>query len=683
MSLRVSRLKNWAQDLHLNDGAVPWVLLLAVFLSFGLLIPWLGFYWDDWTLIYIAHTQGADGMWDFFRYVHPLSAWNYVVFDPILGSNPMAWKVFALVLRWLTAVFLWLVLKTIWGGRRDQAFWISLLFAVCPIFFQQQVAVAYSQHWICFLLYSVSLYLMLRAQESEGYFYVFTSLAILFSLVQLFTLEYLIGLELLRPVLLWFYLREREPQISSKHALARAMRVSSVYIGALVLYVVARFLFLHPAEANQPVVLSQLVNTPLMTMVNLVERVFQDTYYLLTSWIVWVNPLDVSLTRPFSLAVLALIGLSVIVFGFLLRSYRRSDPPALASRGRMDFIILGLVATVLAMLPVWAIGRQVTLGGDRFSFAAMLGVSIFLVGVLDWLSADRNAKIAVLLGLLALSIHTNLYIAKAFQYSWERQKDFFWQLFWRAPHLQMGTAIISDGELFTNMGLYSTSFGISLLYPPVDDPRHVPIWFFNYHEGINKIVDKLVAGAPLDYRHLNHTFSAPGTHSLLLVFPEGAGECLQILSSNDRFIKQVPAYFQDVLSLSSPERIKSESALSDWMPPKDIFGSEPRHTWCYFYQKADLARQSQEWDEVTRLFDEARAHNMNASNESENLLFVDAFLQQGDFERAEALTFEVTDISKRNNDSLCAIWANHTGLQKSPAFVTVYDRVSSELNCST
>ena len=41
-------------------------------------------------------------------------------------------------------------------------------------------------------------------------------------------------------------------------------------------------------------------------------------------------------------------------------------------------------------------------------------------------------------------------------------------------------------------------------------------------------------------------------------------------------------------------------------PPPMLFGPEPPHTWCYYFQKADLARQRGDWDEVARLGDEAR-----------------------------------------------------------------------------
>jgi hypothetical protein len=77
-------------NIRVSDWAVPAILLAAVFISFGLLIPFLGFYWDDWPVIYMTHTQGTAGFWDFYQYDRPISAWTYIVFSPILGTRALA-----------------------------------------------------------------------------------------------------------------------------------------------------------------------------------------------------------------------------------------------------------------------------------------------------------------------------------------------------------------------------------------------------------------------------------------------------------------------------------------------------------------------------------------------------------------------------------------------------------------
>ena len=668
--------------LYLKDKAIPLVLLVATIISFGLLIPWLGFYWDDWPVIYITQTQGVSGLWEFYQYDRPFSAWTYVLFSPILGTSALSWHIFTLGLRWLSAVFLWLCLKRIWPKKPNACLWIALLFAVCPLFPQQQVAVAYSQHWLCYLLYFMSIYFMLRAREEKRNLYSFTVLSLLLALVHLFTMEYFVGLELLRPVVLWNYYRVRYPGISWKGILWLSARTASIYALALGFYVTWRLFFLQLPErnVNNPFVLPQLLHEPIQTLISLLERAVQDVLYLLESWIISVNPLEIELRRPFSLAVLGVIIFAFIGSLILLKRYQTTNTAEEDNGWPARAIVFGTFATLLGMLPVWIIGRQVTLGGDRFSFAAMFGVCTIIVGGLEWLSAKNDAKTVVVATLIAIAVHTNLYAAKSYQLSWEKQRDFYWQLFWRAPYIQHDTPFISDGEIFQYVGLYSTSMGISLVYPPVDHPQKIPYWFFNYYEGVNR-VPNLETGTTLDYSLRSFSFKGDSSNSLLMSFVPEENKCLQIFSVNDVDIKDIPAPFQRLLDISNVDRIEEAAAGAGWIPPWSIFGAEPKHEWCFYYEKAELARQNEKWAEAIQLFEEAQAQGYSPRDERDYLIFVDAYIRLGELDNALDLTKQVKSISKRNNDSLCGLWARDSELQNSAEYDSFYDEVNLELSC--
>jgi hypothetical protein len=60
-------------------------------------------------------------------------------------------------------------------------------------------------------------------------------------------------------------------------------------------------------------------------------------------------------------------------------------------------------------------------------------------------------------------------------------------------------------------------------------------------------------------------------------------------------------------------------------PPLIPFGAEPAHTWCYYYEKAALARQMNHWDEVTHLGEEARKLGYAANDPVEWLPFLQAY----------------------------------------------------------
>jgi hypothetical protein len=671
--------------ISMNDRAIPFALSFITIASFGLLIPWLGFYWDDWPVIYMAKTQGTAGFWDFYQYDRPFSAWTYMLFAPLLGTSPLVWQIFTLLLRWLTAVFVWGSLKQVWPHKPHQVFWTALLFAVAPIFTQQPVAVAYSQHWLCYWLFFCSVYLMLRALSSPRNFYLFTALALLASLVQLLTMEYFLGLELLRPVILWFYYLEREAGASARQIFKRVLASGWIYLVLLIAYVIWRMFFLRLAgnDPNHLDLLDKIATAPLAGLLDLVQKAIQDFVFIVTSWLTAVRPADIDLHRPFSMLVLVIAVVTAVLFGMVLSHYT----PAVTEERKEDrwhvyAMILGALAILLGTLPVWMIDRQVSVGplGSRFSLAAIFGVSLWFAGILEWLSPRSKVKITVVCLLIAVAIHTNLHTAKTFQGSWEKQRAFYWQLFWRAPHIQPGTAFIANGEIFTYVGLYSTSIGISLLYPPVEPPQHVPYWFFSYWERLYKIPNEMVAGTLLEEGLRNYSFQGDSKDALLLDFSPESNRCLHFLSLRDENNPDLPDSMKGLLSISNLSQIGRESQ-GQWRPSTTIFGAEPEYTWCYYFERAELAHQYGDGQEVVRLMEEAKAQGFAPTDMREYLPLLEAYLQTGDSESARTLSLQMARLSNNIDDQVCTTWLEAAETNTGPEFNSAFDDVRKKSGC--
>ncbi|HSQ39809.1 MAG TPA: hypothetical protein VLM78_06585, partial [Anaerolineales bacterium] len=91
-------------------------------------------------------------------------------------------------------------------------------------------------------------------------------------------------------------------------------------------------------------------------------------------------------------------------------------------------------------------------------------------------------------------------------------------------------------------------------------------------------------------------------------------------------------------------------------PPEVIFGTEPPHQWCYYFEKADLARADGDWAEVARLGDEAFAVPFRPNNFSEYLPFIEAFARIGRIKDARKLTMETAHQMPALAPALCAVW---------------------------
>lgn len=665
--------------------STPFALLVLCLVSFGLLIPWLGFYWDDWPVIYLARLGEAARFWEFYAFDRPFSAWTYLLTVPLLGTHPLPWHIFTLLLRWLTAAGMWWSLVGLWPHRRTQVTWMALLFTIYPVFTQQSIAVAYSQHWISYALYFLSIGAMIKAWRTPRWFWPLTALALLSSGLHLFTMEYFLGLELLRPAILWLLAGEQFTR-SKTRAPVTLIRWSP-YLALLLAFILWRVFFLELAaeDPNRLVLLANLVSMPVATLASTLQTVAQDSLYLLfAAWYQTLVPAEINLSQPFFLYSTLIASASALVLAVLLLRARTGE-----SAQSQDFeawlkqaLILGALAILFGLLPMWLAGRQVIVGlyGSRFGLAATFGASIFIVGLLEWLTPHRLQKVILLSILVGLATGFHLRTANQYRWIWRQQAQFYWQLAWRAPHLEAGTAILSENELFPYVGAYSTSIALNLAYPFPSHPGRMSYWFFDLYDTFGRQLDGLEAGAGLGYTFRSFNFRGSGRDSLVIYYTPAEGRCLWVLAPGETENPELPQLTTEALSVSNLDRIHS-APLAAAFPPESVFGPEPAHTWCYYYQKAELARQSRDWQSILELGDEAQRLGYAPSNRQEWLPFVEANAYSGHWEKAMEISLRAF-----NGEHLvprgCRLWERfEAGTSPSPERDTSIARVRASLAC--
>jgi hypothetical protein len=104
---------------------------------------------------------------------------------------------------------------------------------------------------------------------------------------------------------------------------------------------------------------------------------------------------------------------------------------------------------------------------------------------------------------------------------------------------------------------------------------------------------------------------------------------LPVYSENDTLlVQQVGAY-------SKIDQIIPSGTAPTPLPR--IFGAEPAHTWCYYYQKATLARQNGDWQAIGNLYDQTLALQLEAGDKSEVIPFFEGLVNLGRIDDAKAL----------------------------------------------
>lgn len=140
------------KKLFTQPWTIPLAFLLICLAAYGLLVPWLGFFWDDWPYTWFARTLGPGGLIKALINDRVFLAGIYAVSTTIFGQFPIVWQIFAILTRWLSVLAVWWALRQAWPRQTRQVTWVAILFAVYPGFLQQWISVVYSQAYLLWLL---------------------------------------------------------------------------------------------------------------------------------------------------------------------------------------------------------------------------------------------------------------------------------------------------------------------------------------------------------------------------------------------------------------------------------------------------------------------------------------------------------------------------------------------------
>jgi hypothetical protein len=140
---------------------------------------------------------------------------------------------------------------------------------------------------------------------------------------------------------------------------------------------------------------------------------------------------------------------------------------------------------------------------------------------------------------------------------------------------------------------------------------------------------------------------------LLLSFNPEMKRCLWVLQPRDVNLRLVSNDMRR-LSAGSDINLISLSTGEDPDLPESIYGSQENTGWCYFFEKADLARQYGQWDEVRRLWKESQDAGERADNGFEYIPFIEGHGHAEDWDEVRSLTKFANRITAGLEPSLCS-----------------------------
>jgi len=128
-------------------------------------------------------------------------------------------------------------------------------------------------------------------------------------------------------------------------------------------------------------------------------------------------------------------------------------------------------------------------------------------------------------------------------------------------------------------------------------------------------------------------------HFIILTRPTPRS-CVQVIDgAQPEYSRHEDPMFLLVGPYSETEKILTEEPSPK--VPETLFGPEPDHGWCYYYEKATLARQRGDWNEVLQLSDEAASKGLKPYDLIEWMPFLQTYALNG---RADELAGVLDEI---------------------------------------
>ena len=649
------------QKFRLGVKTIPAAFFIMTILTYGLMLPWTGFYWDDWPFAWIAKFLGPAEFIPAFEPFRPFLGPIFFGTTSLLPPIPLMWQSLALVLRFALTLSAWWAFKIVWPEAKWQTLTAGLLFLVFPGYSQHWAAYTHiNQEWIPFLLYILSFGFTAKAfrrPEKSGRF---TWVALFFLVLGLFPTEYFATQEPLRALFLWVLVSEETAGFWPR--IRRVLRIWWPYLlvwlgNAAWLVYYYRF----GAYASYGVTTSGQVSLPGFSLA------MADAFWKagVFSWVQVLVLAVRSLSNPSTLLTLGMIVVSFVLVAFYFRRLDLNRTPKSGDFGvRKDSnwgwqaVMFGLIGILIGRIPSWTAGLPLTLQSinDRFMISMMIGGSLFLAGLLELIVGNSRLKVYIVALIIAFGVGQQFYTANNFRRDWARQQDVFWQMAWRMPGLEPGTTILTHElplDYETDMGLTAP---LNWIYAPDYSGGELPFALLYTRTRLNSAsLPALAPGVPISFAYRTVEFNGSTSRAVTIIVPPNA--CLHVLdpvyAGGDMYERQ-PRFLREAIPLSNPALI-----LVNAKPPNmpiPLFGVEPPHTWCYYYEQAELARQMGDWETVTALGDQARAGGYAPGDALEWLPFIEGYVLIGDYRAAREISILAYQDDSRPRKGLCYTW---------------------------
>jgi hypothetical protein len=619
----------------------PWKRTLWLALIAGLAyLPsavQLTYYRDDWYYAYDALVGPAGVFRLMFAGDRPARGPFFELYQLLFGIAPLPYHLAMYAWRLgggLATVWLF---HLVWPRSRPAGWAAGLLFAIYPGFTWWVAGIEYQPMVASAALMVVSLALTAQALRLSPSLRQTLSVAgaIITGWIYLGLVEYAAGIELIRLGIIFLLISDAGAE-TFRHRLGLAIRKWLVYLIIPLGFAAWRFLiFTSQRRATDlGAQLGAFQGDPLTTglhwFVNLLVSLINTTF---SAWVVPLMNNFFSGSARDELIGFVLALAAAAISWFFLSSGDPNGTEGDRTQSRewpQQAMWLGLAGLLLGILPIIVANREIAFPNfSHYTLPASLGLALAATGGLFSLASSRT-RAAAFCTLVLLSVMTHRGLGTNALREERIVAGFWQQMAWRAPSVAPGTTLLA-------------------YYPGLDygDDTDIvwgPANFAYFRQSQNQLpVNVSVSALTADRTAINNVLlghepvvSTYRSHTMtldyastLIIIQSAEDSCVRVIDprSPTSSATDDPA-LRLLASASTANRIGASSASP--LLPASIFGSEPPHGWCYYYEKAALAAQGGNWQEVAALQNDVGKLGLHPNDQIEWMPFLQAQAYLGD-----------------------------------------------------
>jgi hypothetical protein len=650
------------------------VIVLAVLLIAAYIpdIHNVGFLQDDWNTLFMTEQRGAGSLVAHFAIDRPLRGYFGLLEDRLFGTQMVWYQISALTMQMLGSLFFFATLMLIWPKKWKYHLLICSLLIVYPGFHELQHAFDYQAHIfsrMC-ILFSIFISVWITFVRQKWLKAAGIVLALASALAGYGLMEVYIGMEGLRLALFFTQFRQKKGITTLRSYLL----LTVIFIVNSALYSVWRLFFFETrrASVNAGNMLAAYqdffpkIGEDLVNLFNNMYRLCVSAYY--QPLLVFAR--NVETGRLLAGLAIAIVTAALVAYLIWKGSFGSETGGNDGKTFSRSLIGIGLFGAAASLIPIIFGGREIVynLLGDRFSYPGAVSACMLIVGLLSLL---KNAKLqtAIFSILIGLSLLTQFANDEIFRKNYLQTNAVWWQMAWRAPQIKPATLLSGEypyGMLDEDYTLWGPA---NLIYYPGE---FEPVITAEIISG--ETLPKFLAQGNELYTRRIVTYER--NFGNLLIFSKGTDSCLHMIDGEHAEFSQSDAdYIQKVGVLSDIDRIDAASSYQP-EPRVDLFGAEPARGWCYYYQKAQLARQQRNWTAAADFGHEAWNGKYSPADPMEWLVFLQAFAYTNDplYEQVK----ERVKQDEYTSSQVCGVVSTYSAEMSAAPFADAHQRLMGD-----